>query len=564
MTTTRQQRRWRRIAAAIPLLTAATITVICAGCVRKRPPNPPGVLVVSQEQAASWVRNFNPLTTATAPRWPTLSGIYEPLFVFNSVKATYVPWLGLAHEWRDANRVLRISLRDGVLWSDGHPFTARDVALTFELLRRHPALDRRGVWGFVERVEAIEPLTVEFTFSRVFVPGFDEIAAQQIVPEHIWAGIEDPVAFANENPVATGPFTEVRVFQNQIYELGRNPRYWQAGLPRLDGLRCPAYPSNDRANLALVFDEIDWAGNFIPAIDRVFLSRDRAHHHYWFPLTGSTIFLYANTTRAPFDDVRVRKALSMAIDRELLIDVALHRYSRPADPTGLSDAYTAWHDAEIAASGDWVRLDPEGANQLLDQAGYTRGPDGIRRLPDGRSWEFELQTVSGWSDWVRASQVITRGLASIGVRAAVRTYDFGAWFQRVQEGKFDLSLGWSFEGPTPYPFYRWLMSSAAVKPIGEVSMGNWHRYGSARADAALAAFEREADPERLRSLADDLQRIFVEEAPAIPLYPNPSWAEYNTSRIVGFPTAANPFADPSPNKFDRGECLLVLTTLAPR
>jgi peptide/nickel transport system substrate-binding protein len=95
-------------------------------------------------------------------------------------------------------------------------------------------------------------------------------------------------------------------------------------------------------------------------------------------------------------------------------------------------------------------------------------------------------------------------------------------------------------------------------------MGNWHRYGSAAADRALAAFEREADPAAQRRLGAELQRVFVAEAPAIPLYPNPSWAEYNRSRIDGFPSGADPYADASPNKFDRGECLLVLTRLHPR
>jgi peptide/nickel transport system substrate-binding protein len=405
---------------------------------------------------------------------------------------------------------------------------------------------------------------VDFRFQRVFIPGFDEVAAQQIVPEHVWSAVPDPVAFPNEQPVATGPFTEVRVFRNQVYELGRNPHYWQPGKPHLDALRFPAYPSNDRANLALVFDEVDWAGNFIPAIDRVFVGRNPRDHHYWFPLTGSTIFLYANTTRAPWNDVRVRKALSMAIDRGLLVDVALHRYSRPADATGLSDAYVAWRDSAAIAAGTWVRHDVAAANALLDEAGFRRGADGIRRLPDGRPWQYEILTVAGWSDWVRATQVISRGLAGVGVRAAVRTYDFSAWFQRVQEGNFDLSLGWSFEGPTPYPFYRWLMSPATVNPVGTAAMGNWHRYGSPAAARALEAFEREADPAAQRRLAGELQRIFVAEAPAIPLYPNPSWAEYNTGRVSGFPSQADPYADPSPNKFDRGECLLILTTLTPR
>ena len=91
------------------------------------------------------MRNFNPLTTATSARWPTLAGIYEPLFVFNSVKGEMVPWLATAREWREANRVLRVSTRPGVLWSDGKPYTARDVAFTFGLVKRFPALDRRAV-----------------------------------------------------------------------------------------------------------------------------------------------------------------------------------------------------------------------------------------------------------------------------------------------------------------------------------------------------------------------------------------------------------------------------------
>jgi peptide/nickel transport system substrate-binding protein len=541
------------------------VLALAAGaCSRERRPSPAGVLIVSQEQQASWVRNFNPLSTATAARWPTLAGVYEPLYVFNSVRSEYVPWLAVAHEWREANRVLRLTTRDSVLWSDGRPFTARDVAFTFRLLRRFPALDRRGVWAFLADVQARDARTVDFRFARDFIPGLDELVAQQIVPEHVWKDVADPVAFPNAHPVATGPYTEVRVFQNQVYELGRNPRYWQRGLPRVEALRFPAYPGNDRANLALVFDEVDWAGNFIPAVDRVYVGRRPEHHRYWFPLTGSSIFLYANAGRAPFDDVRVRKAVSMAIDRDLLVDVALYRYSRPADATGLSDAYSAWRDSTAIAAGDWVRFDTARANALLDSAGCRRGPDGARRLPDGRPWRFEVLSVAGWSDWVRAAQVITRGLEAVGIRAAVRTYDFSAWFQRVQAGDFDLSLGWSFEGPTPYLFYRWLMSSATVKPVGEASMGNWHRYGSPAADRALAAFEREPDPARQRELARQLQRIFVAEAPAIPLYPNPSWAEYSTARFTGFPSSEDPYADPSPNKFDRGETLLVLLALAPR
>jgi len=547
------------------LLAGALLAIaVLAGCSSKRTEPPRGVLVVSQEQTASWVRNFNPLTTAASARWPTLAGVYEPLFVFNSIRSEQVPWLAVAREWREGNRVLRVTTREGVRWSDGRPFSARDVAFTFRLLRRFPALDRRGAWGFLKDVRLVDARTVDFEFQRVFIPGFDEVAAQQIVPEHAWKDVKDPVTFANERPVATGPFTEVRVFRGQVYELGRNPYYWQPGKPALEALRFPAYPSNDRANLALVFDEAEWAGNFIPAIDRVFVARDPKHHAYWFPLTAGVVYLYANTKRAPFGDVRVRKALSMAIDRPLMVDVAAFAYTHPADATGMSESYAAWRDTAAAAAGDWVQYDPARANAILDAAGFARGSDGIRRLPDGRPWRWEVLCVSGWSDWVRASQIIARNLRGVGVDASVRTYDFGAWFQRVQEGDFDLSMGWSIEGPAPWHLYRWLMSSDTVKPLGQVSAGNWHRYSSPAADSVLAAFETATDLAEQRRLGVAMQRVFVAEAPAIPLYPNPTWAEFNTRRIVGFPTAADPYADPSPNKMERGEILLVLTSLRPR
>ena len=544
------------------LLVLSLLAVPSCAPPRKAPPR--DVLVVSQEQQASWVRNFNPLTPASAARWPTLAGIYEPLFVYNSVQAKQVPWLATGFEWLEGGRLLRVTTRAGVKWSDGQPFSATDVEFTFRMIERFRALDRRGCWGFLESVHAAGPNVVEFRFQRVFIPGFDEIAAVQIVPAHIWSKVADPVRFPNEHPVATGPFTEVRVFRNQIYEIGKNPHYWQPGVPHLDALRFPAYPSNDRANLALVFDEVDWAGNFLPAIDRVYVGRAPGKHAYWFPLTAGSIFLYTNTTRSPFSDVRVRKALSMAIDRKLLVDVALHRYSRPADATGLSDAYAAWRDTVAVARGDWVAHDLARASALLDEAGYARGSDGSRRLANGKPWKYEVLAVAGWSDWVRAAQVIVRGLREVGIDASVRTYDFSAWFQRVQEGDFDLSLGWSFEGPAPYHVYRYLMSSTTMKPLGQPSLGNWHRYSSANADRLLAEFERASDPALQRTLSDSLQRLFVAEAPALPLYPNPSWAEYHAGRFTGFPSRENPYADPSPNKSDRGEPLLVLTTIAPR
>ncbi|MCC6619874.1 MAG: ABC transporter substrate-binding protein [Deltaproteobacteria bacterium] len=538
---------------------ACALAVTLGACAADPPPLRPGVLSVSVEQQASWVRNFNPLVGGA--RWPTTAGIYEPLLVHSAVRGLFVPWLATTWSWEDDDRVLRFELRQGVTWSDGAPFTAADVVYTFTLLRDVPALDQGAVWGFLAGVEPDGDHAVRFRFQRAYAPGLDGVARQPIVPRHIWSKVADPLRFTNPEPVGTGPFTEVLLFRNQVWELGRNPRYWQPGKPAVEALRFLAYPANDQANMALVTGELDWAGNFVPAIDRTYVAADPAHRTYWFPLVGSTVFLYTNTTRAPLGDVRVRKALSMAIDRELLVEVATYDYTRPADGSALSDAFASWRDP-VAAASDWVRFDRERARAALAEAGLRRDPDGLVLGPDGAPLELSLIVVSGWSDWVRAAQVIARDLAAIGVTVRVRTLDFSPWFEKVQTGDFDLAIGWSNEGATPYAFYRWLMSSGTLKPLGQAAAGNWHRFASPEADRLLAAFEQTTDEAEQRRLAVELQRVFAREAPSVPLFPNPSWGVANTTRFEGFPSAADPYAQLSPNPLP--ECLLVLTRIRPR
>ncbi|NPC70255.1 ABC transporter substrate-binding protein [Corallococcus exiguus] len=535
--------------------------VLLVACSSEPRPRPPGVLFVSVEQQSAWVRNFNPLFAGAGARWPTRAGVYECMEIFSSAQGKWVPWLATGHAWSEDQLTLRFNVRDGVLWSDGKPFSADDVVYTFGLLKQHPALDAGGVWRFLTDVKAEGKGTVAFSFSRVYLPGFSDLAHQIIVPQHVWKDVADPVTFTNPEPVATGPFTQVTLFRNQVYELGRNPHYWQPGKPAVSALRFLAFPTNDQANMALVEGEVDWAGNFVPAVDRTFVSRDPAHHARWFPLYGSTVFLYPNTTRPPLDDVRVRKALSMALDRDRLVEVAMYGYTRPADATALNDAYTGWKDAEVAKDA-WTHYDLAAANKLLDEAGLTRGADGMRRLKDGQPFALDLEVVSGWSDWVRAGQVVGRDLRKLGIGVTLKTYEFGTWFTRLQKGEFQLAISWSLDGPTPYNFYKWLLSPRTVRPVGEVAAANWHRMGDAQADELLVRFERAGTPEEQHALMSQVQQRFSATAPAIPLFPNPSWGESNSSRFTGFPTEQNPYARLAPHA--EPDSLLVLTQLSPR
>ncbi len=538
--------------------------VVAAGGCAPRSQAEPGVLLVEEkEQTASFIRNFNPLLEVGDVRWPATHAMYEPLFIYNALSGDYVPWLATGSAWSDDHRRLRVDLRPGVRWSDGARFTARDVVFTFELLSRFDALDLRGVWAFVSGVTAVDDHTVEIAFSRVFLPGYYYLAQQPIVPEHVWKDVADPVTWANPHPVATGPFTEITAFETQAYQVDRNPYYWQLPeRPQVRAIRFLAFPSNDQAAFALVSGEVDWAGSFVPAIDRIFAARDREHHHYWFPPVDGGVLLYANTTRAPYDDVRVRKALSMAIDRALVVKVGMYDYTRPADATGLNDAHARFRDDAAVAAGDWVQHDVTRANALLDEAGLLRGPGGVRRLRDGSRWQVAINVPTGFSDWVRATQVIARGLREVGIDARMKAHDFNAWYEQVQEGEFALALGWAEPYPTPYGYYRAMMSTATVKPVGVAAPENWHRFGLARADELLGALEQTADPATEHRLTAELQRLFVASAPAIPLFPGPLWGAYNSTRFTGFPDADDPYAPLSPNLSP--QALLVLTRLVPR
>ena len=202
------------------------------------------------------------------------------------------------------------------------------------------------------------------------------------------------------------------------------------------------------------------------------------------------------------------------------------------------------------------------AKQLLVEAGCSFSDEGLLLSPQGETVSLTISVVSGWSDWVRAAQVISQQLSELGIQTRVEGRDFGAWFSRLQKGEFELSLGWSTEGPTPQGFYGDLMSAQKVKKIGETAAVNWHRFSDERTDSLLEAFERTPDPLEQKKILQTLQNRFIEQAPAIPIFLNPSWGECNSKRFVGWPSEANPYARLSPN--NPPETLLVMTKVQQR
>ena len=521
-----------------------------------------GVMTISKEQTQSWVRNFNPLAPGANARWPSVAGIYEPLFITNSIKSEVVPWLGVDYQWEEQNRVLVIETREDVKWSDGTPFSSYDVEFTFNLKKKFPALDGTGNWKYLSSVTAIDSSHVEFVFSRIYVPGFEVLSGQPIVPKHIWSDVDDPVKFTDPNPIGTGPFTEITLFTNQVWELGKNPNYWQEGKPKIEKLRFPAFLSNEQATLALIKGEVDWSGNFIPAIDRIFVSKDPAHNSYWFPKSGGSIFLYLNTTKAPFNNIDFRKAVSMAIDRELITKVAMYDYTDPAHQTAISGVFSKYRLQDNLILENWVGYTPKESIEKIQSIGFNKNDSGYFEDSDGDEIFITIGIVSGWADWIRAGQIISKNLDDIGIRSRVKTQDFGAWFNDLQTGEFSAAISWAESGATPYPMYEGLMASKNIKPIGEPSGTNWHRFGLDEVDSLVSIFEISSDEETKEVLVDRMQELFIESAPAIPLFADPTWGVYSTKRFKNFPSEDNPYAQISPNKTP--ENLFILTQVEPK
>ena len=526
-----------------------------------------GLVTISSEQQQTWIKNFNPFLPENTSRWPTNAGIHEPMMVYNTLKAELVPWLASKYEWNADNTTLTFTLQDGVKWSDGEPFTAADVAFTFKLLQTVPGLTSPssataafGDTGYLTSVTASDDKTVVFAFSRVYTPALYDVGQQPIVPEHIWKDVKDPVTFTNETPVGTGPFTKVTKFEAQYWQLEKNDAYWQAGKPEIQGFRLPAYPGNDQANLATINGENDWSANFIPDIEKTYVSKDLTNNHYFFPATGATVHLYVNTTMKPFDDVNVRKAISMAIDREQAIKIAVYDYTHAGDATGLSDAHDSWKDQAVIDAGAWTKKDADAANKLLDDGGYAKD-GGVRKTADGTPFKFELNVVTGWSDWVSVCQIMAQNLKDVGFDVSVKSYDLAAWQEKVQKGDFQMTIGWSTQGATPFNFYRGVMSKETYHPIGEVSTENWQRFSSQDAEDLLAKFSQTSDEAEQKKIAGELEKIYSDNAPGIPLYPGPQWGEYNSKRFTGFPSKDDPYAVLSTYAFpDR---LLVFMSLKP-
>ena len=322
----------RRLTRFGVVITAGLLAAACSSSsgTSSSTPNKAGtsVLTISNANGALWTCGFNPFNGTVTLL--SIGWVYEPLVFVNPLQnGKTTPMLATSWAWGAGNKSLTFTIRQGVKFSDGTPMTAADVAYTFNLLKKYPALDLGGVWSVLSSVTQTGSNQVMMTFKAAAVPYFYYIADQvPIVPQHIWSKIANPTTYANPKPVGTGPYL-VNPCTPQNVTYTANPLFWQPGEPHIKKVQYPAYTSNNTANNDLANGTAQWGSQYIPSIEAFYTSKS-PDFHYWFPPTVN-VTLIPNLTNPLLSNVKVRQAMSYAIDRGKVSSIGESGYEPPAN-----------------------------------------------------------------------------------------------------------------------------------------------------------------------------------------------------------------------------------------
>ncbi|MFE0150572.1 ABC transporter substrate-binding protein [Nonomuraea sp. NPDC059007] len=527
-------------------LTIIAVVLVLAGCSGGGGQKEPGAaappLVVHAIDSGTFQENFNPFHLEGV-NFGTTGMIYETLEYFNKLKPGETkPWLALSHAWSNDGKTLTFTLRQGVKWTDGKPFTADDVVFTFETMIKHPELNKSAVE--LAGAKALAPDKVQLDFkSTSYAKLFNISGSTAIVPKHLFEK-ENAVTFTNPKPVGTGPY-KLAKFSAQLYEMTKNPDYWQPGKPVVPTVRFPAYTAN-AVQTGLQQGEIDWAGAFVPDIDKIYVQGKPEINKYYFPPEG-VVALLPNLTHPVLSKPEVRQAISLAIDRDKIVKVAERGYTKVAHPTGIpipgGEAFLppAYKDAAY-------KVDIAKAKELLK---------GV----DPAQLKFQLLVPSPFTDWVNAAQLIREDLAKVGITVETRGVAFQDWVSKVGKGSYDLSIRATPAGASPYFQMRSLLFSELAKPVGTSATGNYQRWKDAASDKLIHDYAATDDLAAQQKAAQGLGTIMVEKQPVLPLFYSPAWAQFRTSKYVGWPSEQDPYAMPSP--YTSPDAAVVLLNLRP-
>ena len=417
------------------------------------------------------------------------------------------PYAARGWEWSPDRRTLVLRMEPSLRWHDGRPTTARDAAFTI-LAARDPrtGYPRSADLATLDTAHAPDDTTLVLRFAGA-QPAFPQVLCElPLLPAHLVGEVPRPEmrrAAFNLDPVGNGPFRFAGRRPGERWLFERNPNFPAAlgGPPRVERLVVAVVDEPTTKFAGLVSGELDVAGigpSMAPLVDR-----DPALRVLTYPVLVANAIIF-NPHRPPFDDARVREAVSLSLDRARIVRAALAGFGVPA-------AGPVSPDNPLAAPAPAADRDTARADSLLDAAGWTRGADG-RRQRGGRPLDFDLLTVGSGENAVE--QLVQADLAARGIRMEIRQREMGAFLAaaRAADKQFD-ALITGIVGDLSLAYLAAMYDSRLAG--GALDYAGFH---TAALDGAFARVRSASSPDDLRAAWLSVQAELARLTPAAWIY----------------------------------------------
>lgn len=401
-------------------------------------------------------------------------------------------------------KTITFKLKPNLKWADGKPLTSADVLWTWQAVTD----DKNGSpyasdYQLVKRAEAPDPLTFRVTYNEPFAPAMDSWAGLQILPKHLLEGQDLHTTSFTHKPVGSSFYKLDSWTAGQNIQLSRNLTS-VLGPANIDKLVSRIIPDISAQFLELMADNIDSMGLDPTQFSRIVPARPKLNQtlNLYKELGSGYTYLGFNLKRKPFDDVRVRKAINYAIDKQEIIDgVYLGLGINIASPYKPG---TRWSNPDLIN----YAYDPEKAKGLLKEAGFVTNKDGIL-VRDGKPLSFEILTNQN-KEREKSAVLIQRRLKAIGIQVTIRPLEWASFISNfIKKGDFDVViLGWGL-GLDPDQFNIWHSSEQGGDKF------NFIGYSNPTVDKLLVQGRMELNPDKRQTIYHTFAKELLEDSPIV-------------------------------------------------